>query len=111
MPVIEEAKQPEQATLSVAEPDKGKYQRGEKAPGPEEEEAKKLKMGKGLVPDKKENAESTKLKPIPEKQVNKCSVACHLALEIKLKMILTLSSFSNCHRLPKKLSWSPQQPK
>lgn len=66
--IIEDAKKPEQATLSVAEPEKGKYQRGEKEAPPPEDEAKKLKMGKGLVPDKKEEGENVKLKPF-EKQV------------------------------------------
>ena len=51
-------------------PDKEKYQRGEKKPGDDDEEARKLKMGKGTVPDKKDDDEKVKLKPIPEKQVN-----------------------------------------
>lgn len=69
-PLVEDAKKPEQATLSTAEPEKGKYQRGEKAGPAEEEDPKKLKMGKGVVPDKKDSGEDVKLKPIPEKQVN-----------------------------------------
>jgi hypothetical protein len=68
--VVSDAKKPEQATLSEPAPeDKGKYQRGEKAPPPDDEEARKLKMGKGVVPDKKDDGEAVKLKPIPEKQV------------------------------------------
>jgi len=63
---------PEQATLGVVEPDKGKYQRAEKAPAPPEEDPKKLKMGKGLVPEKKEESEAVKLKPF-EKQVSQAS--------------------------------------
>lgn len=69
--VTDDGKKPEQAGLSEPEADKGKYQRGEKAPQPDDEEARKLKMGKGLVPDKKDDDENVKLKPIPEKQVNK----------------------------------------
>lgn len=66
---MEDAQKPQQATVSEAEPEKGKYQRGEKAPPPDDEEARKLKMGKGVVPDKKDDGEAVKLKPIPEKQV------------------------------------------
>lgn len=56
--------------MSVAEPEKGKYQRGEKEQVPVEDDPKKLKLGKGVVPDKKETGENVKLKPVPEKQVN-----------------------------------------
>lgn len=70
MPTIDEAKQPEQATLSDPDAGKEKYQRGEKAGPADDEEAKKLKMGKGVVPDNKDDGENVKLKPIPEKQVN-----------------------------------------
>lgn len=35
-----------------------------------EDDAKKLKIGKGLVPEEKKEAENVKLKSIPEKQVN-----------------------------------------
>lgn len=68
--VIEDAKKPEQATIGDAEPEKGKYQRGEKKAEEDDEEARKLKMGKGKIPDKKDDGENVKLKPIPEKQVN-----------------------------------------
>lgn len=68
--MVEEAKKPEQATLSAAEPEKGKYQRAEKAPPAEEPDARKLQMGKGLVPEKKDDEENVKLKPI-DKQVRK----------------------------------------
>lgn len=70
MAIPQESQKPEQATLSVAEPEKPKYQRGEKEVLTVEDDPKKLKMGKGLVPDKKEEAENVKLKSIPEKQVN-----------------------------------------
>jgi hypothetical protein len=70
MPIIEEAKKPEQAKISEPDAEKGKYQRGEKAGPADDEEARKLKMGKGNVPDKKDDGENVKLKPIPEKQVN-----------------------------------------
>lgn len=70
MPLIEDGAKPEQATLSEPEADKGKYQRGEKAGPADDEEARKLKMGKGVVPDKKDDGEGVKLKPVPEKQVN-----------------------------------------
>lgn len=70
MPTIEEGAKPEQATISDPDADKGKYQRGQK-PGPaDDEEARKLKMGKGVIPDKKDEGENVKLKAIPEKQVN-----------------------------------------
>lgn len=51
-------------------PEKGKYQRGEKKPAEDDEEARKLKMGKGKIPEKNEDDDKVKLKPIPEKQVN-----------------------------------------
>lgn len=69
-PLVEEAKKPEQATLSAAEPEKGKYQRGEKAPPAEQPDARTLQMGKGIVPEKKDDEENVKLKPI-DKQVRK----------------------------------------
>lgn len=56
--------------MSDAGPEKGKYQRGEKKPGDDDEEGRKLKMGKGNIPDNKQEGENVKLKPIPEKQVN-----------------------------------------
>lgn len=56
--------------MGEAGPDKGKYQRGEKKPGDNDDDARKLKMGKGAIPDKKDDDEKVKLKPIPEKQVN-----------------------------------------
>lgn len=68
--MVEEAKKPEQATLSVAEPEKGKFQRAEKAPPAEQPDARTLQMGKGIVPEKKDEEENVKLKPI-EKQVRK----------------------------------------
>lgn len=61
---------PEQGVLSDADAEKGKYQRGEKKAEEDDEEARKLKMGKGKIPDKKDDGENVKLKPIPEKQVN-----------------------------------------
>lgn len=69
--IPQESQKPEQATLSVAEPEKPKYQRGEKENVAVEDDAKKLKIGKGVVPDKKEEAENVKLKSIPEKQVKR----------------------------------------
>lgn len=66
---MEDAQKPEQAVLSEPEEEKGKYLRGEKAQAVDDEEAKKLKMGKGVVPEKKEDGANVKLKPIPEKQV------------------------------------------
>ena len=65
--VVADVKQPEQATLSDGDPNKGKYQRGLKPDGPDDEEARKLKMGKGKIPDKKDDGEAVKLKPIPDK--------------------------------------------
>lgn len=56
---------------AIAEAEKGKYQRGEKSDKVVEEDAKKLKMGKGKIPENKEDDENVKLKPIPEKQVIK----------------------------------------
>jgi hypothetical protein len=56
--------------LGEAGPEKGKYQRAEKKGPEDDEEARKLKMGKGKIPDKNEDDEKVKLKPIPEKQVN-----------------------------------------
>ena len=69
-PIIEDAPKPDQAAVSEPAPDKGKYQRGEKKPEDDDEAARKLKMGKGKIPDKKDDGEQVKLKPIPEKQVN-----------------------------------------
>lgn len=69
--MVEEAKKPEQATLTTAEPEKGKYQRGEMAPPAEQPDARTLQMGKGNVPEKKEDDENVKLKPIASKQVRK----------------------------------------
>ncbi|CRK99518.1 CLUMA_CG012837, isoform A [Clunio marinus] len=67
-PIIEDAKKPQQAAVSEPEPEKGKYQRAQKPAAPDDEEARKLKMGKGVIPDKKDDGENVKLKPIPEKQ-------------------------------------------
>lgn len=66
--ITADEQKPQQAVVSEAPAEKGKYQRGEKAPGPDDEEARKLKMGKGVVPEKKEEGEDVKLKPF-EKQV------------------------------------------
>lgn len=79
---MSEGQKPEQATISEPEADKGKYQRGEKEKPADDEEARKLKMGKGVVPEKKEEAEAVKLKPF-EKQVNKIQINCSLHGEAK----------------------------
>lgn len=68
--VIEDAKKPEQATVSDADDGKGKYQRADKKKEEEDEKQRQLKMGKGKIPDNKDDGENVKLKPIPEKQVN-----------------------------------------
>lgn len=66
----ENGEKPQQAELTEPDAGKGKYQRGEKAGPADDEEARKLKMGKGVIPDKKDDGENVKLKSIPEKQVN-----------------------------------------
>lgn len=67
----DEAAKPEQAAAAPEDAEKGKYQRAEKSDKTVEEDERKLKMGKGKIPDKKEDDENVKLKPIPEKQVIK----------------------------------------
>lgn len=68
---VAEASKPDKAATTTAEAEKGKYQRAEKSAKEIEEEERQLKMGKGKIPDKKDDDENVKLKPIPEKQVIK----------------------------------------
>lgn len=67
---------PEQAAVSEAEPEKGKYQRAEKDKAADDEEARKLKMGKGVVPDKKEEGEDVKLKPFAKQVICTFTPSC-----------------------------------
>lgn len=46
-------------------------------------------MGKGVIPDKKEDDEKVKLKPIPEKQVN--FINADVAKKMRNFLIMTLT--------------------
>lgn len=68
---ISDGAQPQQGVKSEPAPEE-KLKNGmpkKEKETPEAPEARKLQMGKGKVPDKKEDAESVKLKPTPQKQV------------------------------------------
>lgn len=99
--LLSEGPQPEQGKASVIEePEKGSYTPQKKEKEPEAaQDPRKLSIGKGQIPEIKEEKEGVKLKPVPEKQVLSSLVIEFVSK--KLAILLQSKSLSRGQECPK----------